>query len=424
MDLTLDDLALRAGVPVARIERLVEIGVIAPDAAGRFRPADVQRVEIAGAYERGGISLDDLGGALREGRVSFAYSERIYPEGSVASGRTVADVAGDLRMDPTTIADLFVALGLPFPEADHELREADVAAITRFVTAWGGESMAADARDRAARLVGDAARRATEGWVNLFMEAIGLSIEERAEMRADELRTRLFEPGARVAEAFEPTMIWLLRRHMEHALNALNVESMERVLEHKGVRPTHAHDARSVVFADLTGYTRLTEEGGDAQAARHAAALAEVATGLAARHRGRLVKQLGDGVMLVFGDAGAAVAASADLMGRAGDRGLPPLHIGVSAGPVVERDGDYFGRTVNLAARLSGIAGPGEVIVSGSVADDVDADRLEAIGSRELKGFEAPIPVYRLRLQPRRSGGGPEGHGPAAVEDARRIDLD
>jgi adenylate cyclase len=101
--------------------------------------------------------------------------------------------------------------------------------------------------------------------------------------------------------------------------------------------------------------------------------------------------------MFHFPDPGQAVLCSLDLVERAPAAGLPPAHVGVNAGPVVFRDGDYFGRTVNVASRIAGRAGPGEVLVSETAVQScsVEGVRFEALGPAELKGVARPIQVFR-----------------------------
>jgi class 3 adenylate cyclase len=108
------------------------------------------------------------------------------------------------------------------------------------------------------------------------------------------------------------------------------------------------------------------------------------------------VKSLGDGVMLAFAEAADAVAGGLALVGRAGRHGLPPARAGVASGPVVPRDGDLFGRTVNLAARLLDHARPGELLVTREVADAAGAGTGAAfreIGPVSLKGLAEPVAV-------------------------------
>jgi class 3 adenylate cyclase/DNA-binding transcriptional MerR regulator len=394
------ELAKRAGTTPAWIRRLTEIGVLRPDERRRFRSGDLQRVQIVAAYEAGGIELDDIARAIRERRMSFEMTDRIYPEASPSSGRSVSDLATALGPGADLLPDLFMALGLPRPALDRPLTEADERVLPAFLAAWDTSSMSSDTTLRAARLLGDATRRAAEGWIDLFMEAVAPPPEESAVLTVDELAPRMFEPAIRVAQLFEPMAIWLLRRHMERALNAVNVEAMERALEVHGRRPRAPAEPPAVVFADLSGFTRLTEEHGDELAARHAEALSQLAIRAATTNDGRLVKQLGDGVMLVFRRVGQAVRAAFDLRAGADRAALPPLHVGISAGPMIERDGDYFGRTVNLASRISAVAGPGEILANQTAAEGDHDVPVVALGPTQLKGLSEALPLFRLEALP------------------------
>ncbi|MGZ4109701.1 MAG: adenylate/guanylate cyclase domain-containing protein [Actinomycetota bacterium] len=114
-------------------------------------------------------------------------------------------------------------------------------------------------------------------------------------------------------------------------------------------------------------------------------------------HGGRAVKWLGDGVMLHFPDPGEAVASALELAERVPAAGLPPAHTGIDAGPVVLQDGDYFGRTVNTAARIASRAEPGEVLVTDAVVGSVSGRALDFadVGSVDLKGLPCPIRLFR-----------------------------
>ncbi len=137
---------------------------------------------------------------------------------------------------------------------------------------------------------------------------------------------------------------------------------------------------------------------GDELAATDAATLQALAHDVVADHRGRVVKALGDGVMLRFETAVQAVLAVRDLMARVVEAGLPSAHAGVAAGSFVVRDGDVYGNTVNLASRLSGIAGSGELLVARDSADALDGAGIEWLdgGTVPVKGIDRPIPVARV----------------------------
>ena len=131
-------------------------------------------------------------------------------------------------------------------------------------------------------------------------------------------------------------------------------------------------------------------------AAQVSLTLAALANEIAARHGGSVVKLLGDGVYLHFADPADAVRASLELVEQAQSRGLPPAHIGVNAGPMLYDEGDYFGRTVNLASRIGSRAGAGQVYVGEALADTVSRDgfSLRDAGTFELKGITRPVRIF------------------------------
>jgi len=159
------------------------------------------------------------------------------------------------------------------------------------------------------------------------------------------------------------------------------VERIENELERAGVlgRPGRMP---AMCFVDLVGYTRLTEEGGDQVAAGLAETLAVLVDRSAGEHGGVPVKWLGDGVMLHYREPAGAVLAALELAAQLPEAGRPPAHVGVAAGPVVAQGGDYFGRTVNLAARIGARAGAGQVLVSERVAESAPPPPMTAHGRR------------------------------------------
>jgi adenylate cyclase len=153
-------------------------------------------------------------------------------------------------------------------------------------------------------------------------------------------------------------------------------------------------------FLDISGYTRLTEERGDEAAAELAGRLSRLVQQTAERHRGKVVRWLGDGVLIYFREPGQGVLAALQMMEEVTDAGLPPAHVGLHAGPVVFQGGDYFGRTVNIAARIADYARPGELLVSQEVIDASDLPEvvLTAIGPVELKGMSQPLRLHAAAL--------------------------
>jgi adenylate cyclase len=171
----------------------------------------------------------------------------------------------------------------------------------------------------------------------------------------------------------------------------------EAALERAGLARRRPVRPPAIAFLDLTGYTKLTEERGDRAAAELAGRLVEMVHEFAHRRGGRAVKLLGDGVMFHFPEPGQAVRCGLELVDRIPRVGLPQARVGLHSGPVVFQDGDYFGGTVNIAARITDYARPGEVLVSDQVVADTDrleAVRFEPVGPVSLKGLSAPITLF------------------------------
>jgi adenylate cyclase len=154
------------------------------------------------------------------------------------------------------------------------------------------------------------------------------------------------------------------------------------------------------LFADLVGYTALSIERGDEHAAEVATRFQREVRALAARHGATVVKSLGDGAMVRAENAGDAVRLGLALVN--GLDGLPPVRVGVNTGPAVERDGDFFGSTVNLAARLSQAARGGEVLLTEATraAARRRDTRLEERGARTFRNARDPVVVYAASQQP------------------------
>ncbi len=167
-------------------------------------------------------------------------------------------------------------------------------------------------------------------------------------------------------------------------------------MEEAGLGRRRAATLPAIAFLDLTGFTRLTESHGDHEAAELAARLAEIVHETSRRHRGRPVKFLGDGVMFHFPDPGGAVLSALELVERIPQAGLPPARIGINAGAIVFRDGDYYGRAVNVAARIADYARPREVLVSDEVRRNapVEGVAFAEIGTVDLKGVREPVTLH------------------------------
>jgi adenylate cyclase len=251
--------------------------------------------------------------------------------------------------------------------------------------------------ERWLRVYADSLRRIAEAeaawWnseVEMAMLASGMTEGEMLQAQAD--------LGSQMTPLIEQVLLAVYHGQQEHAWSQVFVEHVEGALEAAGLY-SRLDRPPAVCFLDLTGYTRLTEERGDEAAADLAARLAGLVRRSALEHEGTPVKWLGDGVMFYFREPGAAVLAAVEMVEVVGRQGLPPAHVGIHAGPVVFQEGDYFGRTVNLAARIAEYARPGEVLVSQEVVDAVDAASVSfvEIGPVELKGVPGTLRLHIAR---------------------------
>lgn len=381
---TVEEIARRLGVDVDLVHRLVETGVLQPDADGLLDPGDTHRVRLLSGFEEAGVPLDALIAADRAGRISLRYYDQLHPPPAPLSGRTYGGFAASIGPRAAHLPGLFAAFGLAQPAADASLdveTEALVAEMLEIVEAIGQPDLAL----RAIRLFGEGARRSADGALGVYADAVARSTEDVAGLPIDELFQTVLWPWARFARHSGPLATWLASRHLTRAIDEYSVFQTERILEEDGYVAPRPARPPAIAFVDLTGFTQLTEERGDESAAAIALRLGEVATDAVREHGGRVVKLLGDGVLLRFDELGGAVDGALELLDALPANDLPTGHAGVAAGYVIERDNDVFGRTVNLAARIADAAPDDRLYLTAGDADALAGDagysrrRVEAV---------------------------------------------
>jgi adenylate cyclase len=152
------------------------------------------------------------------------------------------------------------------------------------------------------------------------------------------------------------------------------------------------------VFADIAGYTALTEAHGDDDAAELAATFCGEVSELARASGGEVIKTIGDAVMVRHGDPADAVAVGLTAAHEViAGHGFPAVRVGMHHGPAIAREGDWFGATVNLAARVAGLAAGGEVLVTGAVherARELEGVEYESRGEQRIRNVAAPVPLF------------------------------
>jgi adenylate cyclase len=202
--------------------------------------------------------------------------------------------------------------------------------------------------------------------------------------------------GAQFQALSERIVQLLWNRFLDDEIFRGTIETLEKALEEVGVSRAEVDQPPAIVFLDLTAFTHLTGRDGDEVAAAGAGELVDVVRRTSVSWGGTLVKMLGDGAMLHFDDPKAAVRCSLALVDDVTDAGLPPARFGVNAGPVIARDVDFYGQTVNVAARLVDYARPSEVLVTAQVVEAAEAADLSftEIGPVSLKGVASLVTVF------------------------------
>jgi adenylate cyclase len=391
---TRQEIAQRAGVDPDYVDRLVELGILTPDAGDAFSPGDVLRARWLQGLERAGVPLQGMATAVRDGALSFSFLDvTAFDRFAGLSGTTFQQLSARTGIPLELLMVVREAFGFAEPGPEDNVRN-DELSVVPLIQLQLSKGFRPVVIERWLRVYGDSLRRIAEtetgGWrseVVMPLLASGMTEVEMAQAQAD--------LGSRMAPLTEQALLAIYHGQQEHTWSQGFVELVESALEQAGLyrrldRPP------AVCFLDLTGYTRLTEERGDAAAADLAARLATLVRRSSQEHGGTPVKWLGDGVMFYFREPAAAVLAAVEMVEVVGSHGLPPAHVGIHAGPVIFQGGDYFGRTVNLAARIADYARPGQVLVSQEVVDAADGGPVTftEIGPVELKGVSGPLRLY------------------------------
>ncbi len=396
--LSREALAERAGVDVAAIDRLVEHGVLFPaDGDEPFTQGDVHRVRFVSACELAGMPAAAIGRAIAEGRVSLSFMDLPHYRWSTLADLTYEELAERMQLPIELVLDVAQSMGSTRRLPSDRIREDELEIFP--LVRLAATVFDRDALLRTARVYADAMRRIVDAEAALF-EKFVLGAFVRRGMSYREAVDAANAFGAESTPLQERMVLVAYRRQQERAWNALTVEGIEGVLDQMGLYERPARPP-AFAFVDLAGFTALTEQHGDEASARLAADLGHVVDRVTTEAGGKPIKWLGDGVMVHFRDPGDAVEATLEVVHRAPELGLP-AHAGVAAGPAVFQDGDYFGRTVNLAARIAAVASAGQTLVSGEVVGPASGRgfTFTEMGEVELKGFGSPVPVFEASRAP------------------------
>jgi adenylate cyclase len=335
-----------------------------------------------------GVSREELKRAVEENRLVLLPVERVFESGTERlTAREIADRAG---LEYDFLLRLLRALGAPIPDQDDAVyTEADLEAAER------------------AKLFLDAGLP-KEGVLETS-RLIGISMANLADANREMVGEVFTEPGIderelamRYAAAAE-TMAPLLGETLLHAYRIHLREAIRRavVTEAELAEGRLEADEVTIAFADLVGFTRLGESLEIEQIGDLTGRLFELASD-AARPPVRLVKMIGDAAMFASPESEPLLDAVLGIVESAGTDEIPPLRAGVARGQALGRSGDWYGRPVNLAARITNFARPDSVVADQQVKDSIAKTNgrpfdFSFAGRRRFKGIEGEVPVHRVR---------------------------
>jgi class 3 adenylate cyclase len=395
--LSTEALAHRAGVDAGYVERLTAAGVLVP-ADGSYTETDARRIRIMLSLEEAGLTIDSISAGIRAGLVDFAFVDgQEYDRFAAVSPETFRDASERTGVPVEKLLVIREAMGTGAVNPDERLSD-DEQQIVPFIALQHQLGFSAQGTER-------------------FMRATADSLRRVAEAEAEWWRSEVTEP--RIAEGKLGSAVG--GSDISKQLAGLALEAISAVYRSQEVltwtaniadgfshllRNAGLHDARerppAICFLDITGYTRLTQERGDRAAAELAEELARLVQRSSVSRGGRPVKWLGDGVMFHFRESAPAVDSALEMVEGIAAGGMPPAHVGLHAGPIVVQQGDYYGQTVNMAARIADYARPGEVLVSRAIVDAAsgqgrDGTAFSAIGGVELKGVVGTTELFVAR---------------------------
>jgi adenylate cyclase len=340
------------------------------------------RLRLLRRLDADGCTLSDLQAAAEAGRLALLPVERLLArrrrhslaDASFAAGLTDAFAVRNHR-----------SLGLPLPEHREPVYDDDQVENLRTLRGMLDAGIPEEDIHLMGRVLGQSSHRTAQAVTDILSRALLQPGDTE-----DDLALRL----ADLAEALLPLLDRLTGSVLRlHLLDVVQREAVVRLERDTG--QLAGARVMTVAFADMAGFTALSDRLTIDQLGRLAARFEELVTEVA-EPPVRLVKVLGDGAMFTAEDSGALVAALLNLVEAAEDDFLPSVHAGVARGPALHTAGDWLGRTVNLAARLCAAAPARTVLVTEEVrATAADAVRFEDAGPYELRGIAEPVPALR-----------------------------
>jgi adenylate cyclase len=383
---SLSEVAQLVEASPSTLRRWARDGIVPLD-DGRWTPSAIAHARIVARLRARGHSLAEIRRAVETGRLAYGHLEALFPAAGGAIGlREAAERSG---LEPALIERIWTGIGFPARRLE-QLTEDDLQ-LLRHLAAALDAGFPLVALLQLVRVYGQALAQIADAEVKLFH----LYVHEpliRAGVPGLEMAEQMEGLAGEVLPLASPIMDHLHRAFLGHFVE----QDVVGHLEDDAAETLALGRLRAAIaFVDLAGYTRLTEEAGEEEALDLVERFQEdVETTLPSD--ARVIKTIGDEVMVVGSDPASVCDWAVAFQRMPRERPLP--RIGLHWGAVLYRDGDYYGRAVNLASRVGARAAGGEVLVTRPVVESAGRElAFEAVGEVRLKGFSGATELFLAR---------------------------
>jgi adenylate cyclase len=386
-DPSVTEVARSIGVSADTLRRWTREGIV-PLRDDEWTPAAVAQARIVARLRERGHSLEEVRRAAHSGQLAYGYMEELFPP--AAEQVSLEEAARETGLEPALIGRIWTAAGFSTAALEEAISGDDVQ-LLRYMAAVLEAGFPLVAFLQLVRVYGQALAAIADAEVKLF------------HLFVHEPLIRDGVDGAEIAEEMEglasellplasPIMDHVHLRFLQHFIEQDVVGHLEVDVDGE----VELGRLRvGIAFVDLAGYTRLTEEAGEEEALDIVERFVE-SVEVSLPDDARVVKTIGDEVMVVGSDPSALVDWAVGYQLLQTERPLP--RIGIHAGGALYRDGDYYGRAVNLASRVGARAAGGEVLVTRQVVEAAGRHlEFEHIGEVRLKGFNEPTELFLAR---------------------------
>ena len=387
--MTLEEASARVGVSAATLRRWQRGGLI-PQYDGDWTSSAIGHARVVARMRQRGHSLREIRRATDEGRLAFGFLEDLFP--SDQKRFTVREAARESGLDAGLVKRVVTGMGFS-PEPGSTVSEDEVQ-LLRYVGAVLETGFPLVALLQLVRVYGQAMAQVADAEVRLFH----LYVHEplmRSGSTGVETAEQMHALSREVLPLAGPVLDQVHQRYLQHFIEQDVVGHMEAELDDLSIDLGRMRVA--IAFADLTGYTRLTEEEGELTAIDAVERFVE-AVANTLPDEARVIKTIGDEAMIVSSDAANLIDWAVGFQRLHSGRPLP--RIAIHYGVALYRDGDYYGRDVNIASRVAARAAGGEVLVTRPVVDVAGSNlEFERIAEVKLKGFTEPTEIFLARLR-------------------------